>query len=55
MKSSHTATQFLAVGAVGLAVVAASAGSIALAAPVAWGSAQNITGDSDVSSTGSLL
>lgn len=55
MKSSRTATQFLAVGAVGLAVVAASAGSIALAAPVAWGSAQNITGDSDVTTNGTLL
>lgn len=40
---------------VGLAIVTAGDGATASAAPVVWGSAQNISGDSDVITSGSLV
>ena len=39
----------------GVAVVTAGDGTIASAGPISWGPAQNITGDSDVSTVGTLL
>lgn len=55
MKSPCAFSCLTACGVLALSILAALPGTTASAAPIVWGSAQNISGDSDVSTSGTLL
>jgi len=55
MLSPFARSRTIALAAILLSIATAAAGMSATAATITWGAAQNISGDSDVSTTGTLL
>jgi hypothetical protein len=55
MKSSRTFSCLIACGLLTLSFLSTLPGTTASAGPITWGSAQNISGDTDVSTNGTLL